>query len=215
MLSAGRVSVIEKSAWFQTGWAPYLLADTDLRIRAVNPAYERVSGRPRDSMLGEALFDVFPDNPAEPASDGAARVADSLERVFRRGARHWMGVLRYDSPHWQKPGAFTYKVWTPINSPIKEDGKTVAVLHHVQDVTRVVPREPEHVAYPELSELWGAAEVLRRQFPDLPAEAVLSVLAHSHSVVLENSGAQDFERAETLARLRLETQAGHPAGGKA
>lgn len=192
----------------------YLLADADLRIRAVNTAYERISGHPRDSLLGEALFDVFPDNPAEPGADGVARVSASLEWVFRRGARHWMGVQRYDAPHWEKPGAFIYKVWTPVNSPIKEGKKTVAVLHHAQDVTRVVPREPEHVAYPKLSELRNAAAVLGCQFPELAAEAVLSVLTHSHSVIVENSGVRDFERAEALARLRLETHAGHPAGDK-
>lgn len=211
MLSASRVASIEESAWFQTQWAPYLLADTNLRIRAVNAAYERASGHPRESLLGEALFDVFPDNPANPEADGVANASASLEWVLRHGARHWMGVQRYDSPDLSRPGEFIYKVWTPVNSPIKDGKRTVAVLHHVQDVTRAVPAKPAHVAYPQLSELRRRAEVLSRQFPELPAEAVLGVLTHSHSVVMENSGAQDLERAEELARLRLETHAGHPA----
>lgn len=134
-----------------------------------------------------------------------------MESVFRRGVRHWMGVQRYDAPDPRNPGAFIYKVWTPVNSPIKERKKTVAVLHHVQDVTRVVPATPPHVAYPQLSEFRRGAEALSRQFPSLPADAVLGVLTHSHSVVMENAGAPDFERAEELARLRLETHAGHSA----
>lgn len=211
MLSANRVSSIEESAWFQTKWAPYLLADANLRIRAVNAAYERVSGYPRDRLLGEPLFEVFPDNPANPEADGVANVSASMESVFRRGVRHWMGVQRYDAPDPQRPGAFIYKVWTPVNSPIKDGKKTVAVLHHAQDVTRVVPAKPPHVAYPQLSELRTRAEALSRQFPSLPADAVLAVLTHSHSVVAESAGAPDFERAEALAKLRLETHAGHPA----
>ncbi|HWS92104.1 MAG TPA: hypothetical protein VN306_06265 [Mycobacterium sp.] len=54
--------------------------------------------------------------------------------------------------------------------------------------------------------------MLGRQFPGLPPEAVLSVLTHSHSVVMETHGAPDFEQAQALAKLRLETRAGHPAG---
>lgn len=213
MLSASRLSAIEESAWFQTKWAPYALVDADLRIRAVNTAYEDASAHPRDSLLGRPIFEVFPDNPANPEADGVANLSASLERVFRRGDRHWMGVQRYDIPDRQNPGEFIYRVWTPMNSPIKDGKKTVAVLHQGHDVTRVVPPKPAHNAYPQLSELRKAAEALGRQFPDLPTEAVLGVLTHSHSVVMENSGARDFERAEALARLRLETHAGHPAIG--
>lgn len=210
-MSASRALAIEKGAWFQTKWAPYLLTDANLRIRAVNPAYERASGHPRDSLIGEALFDAFPDNPANPEADGVANLCASLELVFRRGARHWMGVQRYDMPDRHSPGEFIYKVWTPVNSPIKDGKKTVGALHHVQDVTRVVPPKPARLAYPQLAELRRAAALLGRQFPDLPAEAVLGVLAHSHIVVMENSGVRDFQRAEELAKLRLETHAGHPA----
>ena len=213
MLSASRASAIEESAWFQSKWAPYLLADANLRIRAVNAACERVLGHPREGLLGRQLFDVFPDNPADPEADGVANASASLELVFRRGVRHWMGVQRYDIPDWRNPGEFVYKVWTPVNSPIKDGKKTIAVLQHAQDVTRVVPPTPAERAYPELFELRRAAEALGRQFPDLPSEAVLSVLTHSHSVITESAGSEDLERAEALARLRLETHAGHPAEG--
>ncbi len=208
MLSARQVSAVEEAAWFQTKWAPNLLVDADLRIRAVNAAYERATADPRDALVGRMLFDAFPDNPANPEADGVANAVASMELVFRRRARHWMGVQRYDIPDRQHPGEFIYRVWTPVNSPINDDGKTVAVLHQVQDVTRVVPRP---AGRSELADLKKGAELLGRQFPNLPAEAVLSVLTHSHSVVVETSGAPDFERTVALARLRLETRAGHPA----
>ncbi|HTX94146.1 MAG TPA: PAS domain-containing protein [Mycobacterium sp.] len=213
MLSASRVLAIEESAWFQTRWAPYALIDANLRIRAVNNAYEDASSHPRDSLLGRELFDAFPDNPDNPEADGVANLSASMERVFRRGSRHWMGVQRYDIPDPNTRGEFVYRVWTPMNSPVKEGKKTIAVLHHVQDVTRVVPPKPPHMSYPQLSELRKATEVLRHQFPDLPIETVLSVLAHSLSVVMEKSGTQDFQLAEALAKVRLETHAGHPADG--
>jgi PAS fold len=213
MLSASRTSAIEESAWFRSKWAPYLLADANLRIRAVNAACERASGHPREGLLGRQLFDAFPDNPAHSEADGVANASASLELVFRRGVRHWMGVQRYDLPDTRNPGEFVYKVWTPVNSPIKDGKKTIAVLQHAQDVTRVVPPTPEESAYPKLFELRNAAAALGRRFPDLPSEAVLSVLTHSHTVIIESAGVQDVERAEALAKLRLETHAGHPAEG--
>ncbi|MEE6175093.1 PAS domain-containing protein [Mycobacterium sp. 050134] len=210
MLSAGRVSAIEETAWFRTKMAPNLLVDGDLRIRAVNHAYEQVTAHPRDALVGRMLFDTFPDNPSDPHADGVANVSASIELVFRRGARHWIGVQRYDIPDRQASGEFVYRVWTPVNSPIHDEGKTVAVLHHVQDVTRVVPPPPA-TASVKLAQLRNAAETLGRQFPELPGEAVLNVLTHSCSVAEERSGASDFEQATALARLRLESRAGHPA----
>ncbi|WP_197283595.1 PAS domain-containing protein [Mycobacterium sp. Marseille-P9652] len=207
MLSVRQVSAVEASAWFQTRWAPYLLLDHDLRIRAVNAAYERVTQHPRESLVGLLLPEAFPDNPANPEADGVAKAVASIERVWRRGTRHWMGVQRHDAPDRQHPGEFVYRVWTPVHSPIKEDRKTVGILHHVEDVTRAVPQG----AGRELTALRRAAEVLAEQFPTLPAAAVLSVLTHSLSTVMEDCGAPDFRRAEALARLRLEARAGRPA----
>lgn len=119
MLSGRRVSVIEGSAWFQAPWAPYALLDDDLRVRALNDAYEHVSGHSRDSLMGRLLFEAFPDNPANPEAQGVARTVASTERVFRRGVRHWMGVQRHDAPDPHNSGEFVYRVWTPVHSPIK------------------------------------------------------------------------------------------------
>lgn len=206
MLSFGQASAIEESAWFQAKWAPYLLLDADLRIRAVNTAYERATEQPRSSLLGELLFEAFPENPAVPGADGVTNVSRSLEHVFRRGARHWMGVQRYDVPDPGQPGGFIDKVWTPVNYPIKDGGRTVAVLHRTQDVTRVMPS----AAAPVPTELRHAAKALGREFPGLPAEAVLSVLIGSLDVVIDTLGTPDIERAVALARLRLEAHSGDP-----
>jgi hypothetical protein len=103
MLSARQVAAIEKSAWFQAGWAPYALFDTDLRIRAVNTAHEWVSAQPRECMVGRPLFEVCPDNPAAPEVNGVANLSSSPEKTFRRGPQHWLGVPRYDLPDVRSP----------------------------------------------------------------------------------------------------------------
>jgi hypothetical protein len=204
-------SAIVTSAWFQDRRAPYLLLDTHLRIRAVNPAYEGATAHPRDALLGERLFDVFPDNPADPAADGVANLTGSIERVLRSGARSWMGYQRYDVPDPAAPGAFLFRIWAPVNAPVRQRGRTVAVLHHVQDVTGAlgapVPARPGRTRH-ELDEVAGA---LVREFPEAAPEAVIGTLTHSELVVLETIGVPDRDRTVELARLRLEVRTGHPA----
>jgi hypothetical protein len=65
MLSAGLVSAIEVTPWFQTSWAPYLLLDADLRIRRVSGAYELAVGL---DAAADRLWRQFPDLPREAVS---------------------------------------------------------------------------------------------------------------------------------------------------
>lgn len=103
-LSHSQVSTVEAAAWFQANWVSNLVVDADLRTRAVNGAYERATAHPRDALVGRILFDVFPDNPANPQANGVANLAASMDLVFRRGVRDWMGVQRHDIPDLQRPG---------------------------------------------------------------------------------------------------------------
>jgi hypothetical protein len=210
VLSRAATAAITSSAWFSDPGAPYLLLDTRLRICEVNPAYERATGQPREALLRAHLFDAFPDNPADPAADGVANLSASLERVLRTGTRSWMAFQRYDVPDLEVRGAFVRKIWAPVNAPVTEDGRTVALLHHVQDVTeplQTVPPPPVG-SRPELDRV---VRRLARAFPEVPAEAVLAVLTQSELVVLRALGAPDADRTTDLARLRLELRTGHPA----
>jgi hypothetical protein len=207
VVTAEIISQIEGSAWFHARWAPYLVVDLDLRIRAVNAAYAGVTGRSTRALVGERLFDAFPDNPAEPGADGVANLSTSLDRVFTNGKRHWMGVQRYDVPDVRDPSVFVYKVWAPLNSPIRVRGETLAVLHHIQDVTHVLSENGPHGT----KELMAAVGRLSRQFPDLSREAVTGVLTDSNRIVARALGMPRAHPAEALARLRLEVLSGHPA----
>ena len=207
MLSADLVDRITRSNWFNA-LAAYLVVDTDLRIRAVNTAYELATGHNRSVLVGEQLFVAFPDNPGDPDADGVANLSGSLESVFRRGVPNWMGVQRYDVPDRDAVGTFVHKLWAPVNWPIREGERTVGALHHVHDLTQVaglVGRAGAGIMY--------AARLLSRRFPALPFQAVLGVLAHSHLVVMDALGVPDADRAEELAIVRLEVLATHPAEG--
>ncbi|WP_146075045.1 PAS domain-containing protein [Streptomyces sp. Ru73] len=125
-----------ESQLFEATAAPYVLLDTDLHIRGVNPAYLRATGRSREELLGSFMFDAFPDNPADATADGVRNLGASLERVLRRSTPDEMGVQRYDIPDTGRPGAFRYKTWAPVNSPLTAgDGLVVGALHHVEDIT--------------------------------------------------------------------------------
>jgi AmiR/NasT family two-component response regulator len=131
---------------FETTRSSYLVVDRDLCIRAVNPAYEEATCRARAELLARPMFDAFPPNPVDPTDDGASQLQASFETVFSQGTRHYMGLQRYDIPDPSEPGMFRYKVWAPVNSPIRDElGRTVAVLHHVEDLTRLVPRQTNAV----------------------------------------------------------------------
>ena len=60
-------------------------------------------------------------------------------------------------------------------------------------------------------EMDGALTRLREQFPDVPADAVTSILGDSYQLVVSVSGQPLVGRAEDLARLRLEVRTRHPA----
>jgi hypothetical protein len=123
---------------FVASAAPYLVLDRELRIRAVNPAYEQATLQPASALLGCNVFDAFPDNPETPDSHSVANLTRSLETVLRLGRRDRMAIQRYDVPSPTRDGTFLRKVWSPTNSPLRDADGTMGVLHHVEDVTAMV-----------------------------------------------------------------------------
>ena len=136
VLSEPLLRSITDSPVFEITDAAYVVVDAEVRIRAVNAAYEQVTGFKRNLLLGERLFDVFPDNPADPHATGVANLSSSLDRVLSGRRRHRIGMQRYDLPDPDDRTRFTARAWTSVNSPILDDqGRAVAVLHHAEDVT--------------------------------------------------------------------------------
>ena len=134
---------------FNASASPYLILDRQLRIAAVNPAYQRATLQPAEALLGRYIFDAFPDNPDAPQAHSVDNLTRSLETVLRLGLADRMPIQRYDVPSPARDGQFVFKVWSPINSPLRDaDGAVSGILHHVEDVTAAVgeagaePAEP-------------------------------------------------------------------------
>ncbi|MFG2872709.1 PP2C family protein-serine/threonine phosphatase [Streptomyces sp. NPDC048338] len=130
---------IDYRALFAATPSPYLVLAPDLVIVDVNHAYLRATNRSRDDLLGQYLFDAFPDNPADPDADGVRNLGASLGRVLATGRADTMAVQKYDIPVVGRPGAFEERWWSPVNTPVLDGDKRVAwIIHRVEDVTAFV-----------------------------------------------------------------------------
>ncbi|MFJ3669469.1 PP2C family protein-serine/threonine phosphatase [Streptomyces sp. NPDC090106] len=104
-----------------------------------NEEFVRMSGRSREQLVGNYLFDVFPDNPDDPAASGMRNLAASLHRVLATGERDTMAVQRYDVQSLEQPGCWDERYWSPVNAPVfGPDGKVALLVHRVEEVTEFV-----------------------------------------------------------------------------
>jgi signal transduction histidine kinase len=87
-----------------------------------------------EQTIGRGLFEMFPDNPDDPAATGTANLRASLERVLATKAPDTMAVQKYDIP--LGDGSFEVKYWSPRNIPIlSAAGEVSYILHRAIDVT--------------------------------------------------------------------------------
>lgn len=114
-----------------------VLTPGDYQIVAVTDDYAKGVMLDRDAMLGRSLFDLFPNDPAEPQADGMRNLRESLQRVEALRVVDVMNVQRY--PVRLPDGAFQERFWMPRNKPVLDaDGHVAYIIHRVEDVTAVV-----------------------------------------------------------------------------
>lgn len=130
--------MLDYQVLFDCAPTPYLVLAPDLPIVAVNQAYLAATGTERADILHRPIFEVFPDNPADPAANGVRNLRQSLETVLATAAPDTMALQRYDIPT-RPDGRFEERYWSPINTPVLGPGRTIThIIHRVQDVTDFV-----------------------------------------------------------------------------
>ncbi|MEV0471827.1 PAS domain-containing sensor histidine kinase, partial [Streptomyces prunicolor] len=135
---------------FDASLSPLLILSPDFTIVEVNRAYLTAT-RTERTIVGQRIFDVFPDNPDDPSADGVANLRRSLESVVATGRKDTMALQRYDIPGGEA-GTFDERYWSPVNSPVLDaEGRVTHIIHRVEDVTdfvhlRRVGREQERAA---------------------------------------------------------------------
>lgn len=107
-------------------------------IVGASNAYLAATLTERSAVLGRGLFEVFPDDPDDPAADGARNLRVSLMRVVATRAADTMAVQKYAIRRPDDSG-FEERFWSPVNSPVMAgDGSFEFIIHRVQDVTEFV-----------------------------------------------------------------------------
>src|ERR1700730_9245982 len=74
----------------------YLILDPDLVIVAASDAYLNATMTQRDAIVGRRVFDVFPDNPDDPTTQGVASLMVSFDRVRRDLVTDTVAVQKFD-----------------------------------------------------------------------------------------------------------------------
>ena len=120
----------------------YLILTPALKIVTASDAYLEATMTSRKNIVGRGLFEVFPDNPAEPGANAVANLRASLDHVLKHGEPHTMSIQKYDI---RRPdGVFEERFWSPINSPVFGADRTVKyIVHRVEDVTDFVRQKME------------------------------------------------------------------------
>ena len=169
---------------------------------AVNDSYLRATMTERDGpdgIVGRRLFDVFPDNPADPDATGEANLRASLEAVVRARVPHEMAVQKYDITRpSSEGGGFEERYWSPVNVPVLgATGEVELIIHHVTDVTeaarlaKVAQLEGEKARALRSRNEWLTAEIHRRQAAEEARDALL---------VSERSSREAAERLNAALR---------------
>jgi signal transduction histidine kinase len=125
---------------FESAPGLYLVLAPDFTITAVSNAYLQATMTVRERILGRNLFDVFPDNPDDPAATGTSNLRASLNRVLQTKQPDTMAVQKYDIRRPESEGGgFEERFWSPVNSPVLgSDGHVMFIIHRVEDVTDFV-----------------------------------------------------------------------------
>jgi signal transduction histidine kinase len=186
---------------FEAAPGLYLVLAPDLRVVAVSDTYLRATMTNREAILGRGIFEVFPDNPDDPAATGVNNLRASLESVLEFGKTDTMAVQKYDVRRPEADGGgFEERYWSPQNSPVLgPDGRVIFIIHRVEDVTEFVRlKQAGSASSKALLEMEGevyqrAQEVASANRSLQNANAILGRLYHQISLLLSQASELHIE----------------------
>jgi signal transduction histidine kinase len=113
-----------------------LLLSPDWVIVGASDDYLTATLTQRDTIVGQFIFDAFPDNPQTPEANAVANVRTSLQQVLATRQAHEMAPQHYDVPDPTQPGRFVERHWQPRHTPVLDaQGQVQFILQSVQDIT--------------------------------------------------------------------------------
>ena len=118
----------------------FLRPDDDFTIVDASDAYLRQTYTVREEVIGQGIFSVFPDDPADPEASGVRNLRSSLERVRALKREDAMPIQKYAVRRPESEGGgFEERWWHPQNAPVLDaNGEVEFIIHRVDDATEIV-----------------------------------------------------------------------------
>ncbi|HEY1848374.1 MAG TPA: ATP-binding protein, partial [Opitutaceae bacterium] len=132
----------EVTSLFESLPGLYIVLTPDLSIVTASDAYLQNTQLRREAIIGRNLFEVFPEDPSDPAATGRASLQASFDRVLNTQAADTMAILKYNVK--TPEGVYVDRYWSPINSPLIIAGKVKYIINRVEDVTDFVKNKSDH-----------------------------------------------------------------------
>ena len=122
---------------FEQSPALIIIIDTNFCITVVSDSYLKATDTKRENIMGQNIFNIFPNNPDDVTSDGEAIILASFNRVLKNKIPDIIPVIKYDIPKPANEGlGFTTKYWRACHSPVLDEFNNVkSIIQFVEDVT--------------------------------------------------------------------------------
>lgn len=139
-ITASTSAELDYQAIFSTLSAPCIIlsATPDFTILAVNEAYMQATFTERDTIIGQKVFEVFPDNPSDDTATGTSDVSEAFLRVLRYQRANTIPVQKFDIYNPQNK-SFVTRYWSLVNTPVfNKKGEMIAIINLVEDMTALM-----------------------------------------------------------------------------
>jgi PAS domain S-box-containing protein len=109
----------------------------------VNDAYTEMTQRDPEELLGNPLFEAFPENPNEAKPTGVEKLRNSFNKVISTKTVDEMDNIRYDII--LDEGEFKEVFWKVINTPVfDKEGQVEFIINSATNITEQVLSEREN-----------------------------------------------------------------------
>jgi PAS domain S-box-containing protein len=118
---------------------PCALFDSELTYAYVNAAYTELVGRESEELVGQYLFDAFPETP-----DRIEVVQAAMDKCLS-GETSELDNLSYEIE--SEDGSMALKVWKICQDPVRNTrGKVTHILQRAQDITEQIIKDRQNAA---------------------------------------------------------------------